>query len=90
MNINKDQRTALYRGRVSVCGSISHYNDKDGYTKVPDILPLCVFKVTISHYNHKDGYTKVPDILPLCVFKVTISHYNDKDGYTKLPDILPL
>merc|ERR1719228_2544649 len=32
------------RGRVSVCGAISHYNDVGGYTKTTDILPLCVFK----------------------------------------------
>merc|ERR1712002_251680 len=32
------------RGRVSVCGAISHYNDVGGYSKVTDILPLCVFK----------------------------------------------
>ena len=32
------------RGRVSVCGAISHYNDVGGYAKTTDILPLCVFK----------------------------------------------
>jgi len=32
------------RGRVAVCGAISHYNDVGGYTKVTDVLPLCVFK----------------------------------------------
>ena len=37
----------VYRGRVSVCGAISHYNEQGGYSKVMDILPLCVFKVTI-------------------------------------------
>merc|ERR1712215_466986 len=31
-------------GRVAVCGAISHYNDVGGYSKVTDILPLCVFK----------------------------------------------
>ena len=29
------------------CGAISHYNEQGGYSKVMDILPLCVFKVTI-------------------------------------------
>jgi hypothetical protein len=28
-----------------VCGAISHYNEKGEYSKVVDILPLCVFKV---------------------------------------------
>merc|ERR1719251_130477 len=32
------------RGRVAVCGAISHYNDKGGYTKVTDILPLSIAK----------------------------------------------
>merc|ERR1719186_2140724 len=32
------------RGRVSVCGAISHYNDVGGYSKTTDVLPLCVFK----------------------------------------------
>ena len=32
------------RGRVSVCGAISHYNDQGGYTKVTDILPLAIHK----------------------------------------------
>jgi len=32
------------RGRVAVCGAISHYNDKGGYTKVTDILPLSIQK----------------------------------------------
>ena len=32
------------RGRVAVCGSLSHYNDVGGYTKVSDALPLCLFK----------------------------------------------
>ena len=32
------------RGRVSVCGSISHYNDVGGSAKSIDILPFCVFK----------------------------------------------
>jgi len=32
------------RGRVSVCGAISHYNDQGGFSKVTDILPLCIFK----------------------------------------------
>jgi len=32
------------RGRVSVCGAISHYNDVGGTSKTTDILPLCVFK----------------------------------------------
>merc|ERR1719220_3280585 len=31
-------------GRVAVCGAISHYNDKGGYTKVTDILPLSIQK----------------------------------------------
>merc|ERR1719430_3011291 len=31
-------------GRVAVCGAISHYNDVGGYSKVTDILPLCVAK----------------------------------------------
>ena len=32
------------RGRIAVCGAISHYNDKGGYTKVTDILPLAIQK----------------------------------------------
>merc|ERR1711910_180807 len=32
------------RGRVSVCGAISHYNDVGGTSKTTDVLPLCVFK----------------------------------------------
>merc|ERR1711936_684082 len=32
------------RGRVAVCGAISHYNDQGGYTKVTDILPLSIQK----------------------------------------------
>ena len=32
------------RGRVAVCGAISHYNDQGGYTKVTDILPLAIQK----------------------------------------------
>merc|ERR1719500_1441593 len=32
------------RGRVAVCGAISHYNEVGGYSKVVDVLPLCVFK----------------------------------------------
>merc|ERR1719369_2636738 len=32
------------RGRVSVCGAISHYNDVGGYSRVTDALPLCVAK----------------------------------------------
>merc|ERR1712106_879343 len=32
------------RGRVAVCGAISHYNEVGGYSKVTDVLPLCVFK----------------------------------------------
>merc|ERR1719187_2195046 len=32
------------RGRVAVCGAISHYNEKGGYSKVTDVLPLCIFK----------------------------------------------
>jgi hypothetical protein len=35
---------------VSVCGAISHYNEKGEYSKVVDILPLCVFKVGL-HYQ---------------------------------------
>ena len=27
-----------------MCGAISHYNDKGGYTKVTDILPLAIHK----------------------------------------------
>merc|ERR1712227_905004 len=30
------------RGRIAVYGAISHYNDKGGYTKVTDILPLAI------------------------------------------------
>ena len=50
------------RGRVAVCGAISHYNDKvryqyqyqynislqGGYTKVTDILPLSIAKELYS------------------------------------------
>jgi len=32
------------RGRVAVCGAISHYNEVGGYSKVTDVLPLCIFK----------------------------------------------
>merc|ERR1719411_2006669 len=32
------------RGRVAVCGAISHYNDQGGYTKVTDILPIAIHK----------------------------------------------
>merc|ERR1719367_1918133 len=32
------------RGRASICGAISHYNDKGEYTKVTDILPLAIHK----------------------------------------------
>merc|ERR1719384_1085969 len=32
------------RGRASICGAISHYNDKGEYTKVTDILPLAIGK----------------------------------------------
>ena len=32
------------RGRVAVCGAISHYNEVGGYSKTTDVLPLCVFK----------------------------------------------
>ena len=32
------------RGRVAVCGAISHYNEKGGYSKVTDILPLLIGK----------------------------------------------
>jgi len=32
------------RGRVSVCGAISHYNEKGGYSKVTDILPIAIHK----------------------------------------------
>merc|ERR1719266_85698 len=32
------------RGRVAVCGAISHYNEKGGYSKVTDILPLAIAK----------------------------------------------
>merc|ERR1719508_193232 len=32
------------RGRVAVCGAISHYNEVGGYSKVTDVLPLCVGK----------------------------------------------
>merc|ERR550532_724298 len=32
------------RGRVAVCGAISHYNDQGGYTKVTNILPLAIGK----------------------------------------------
>ena len=32
------------RGRVAVCGAISHYNEVGGYSKVTDVLPLCVSK----------------------------------------------
>merc|ERR1719277_895775 len=32
------------RGRVAVCGAISHYNEKGGYSKVTDILPLMIGK----------------------------------------------
>jgi NADPH-dependent curcumin reductase CurA len=38
----------MRRGRVSVCGAISHYNEQGGYSKVMDVLPLCVFKVTLN------------------------------------------
>jgi len=31
-------------GRVGVCGAISHYNEKGGYSKVTDILPLTIGK----------------------------------------------
>jgi len=32
------------RGRVAVCGAISHYNEVGGYSKVTDILPLLIGK----------------------------------------------
>merc|ERR1719348_1015933 len=32
------------RGRVAVCGGISHYNEVGGYSKVTDILPLTIGK----------------------------------------------
>merc|ERR550519_3028982 len=32
------------RGRASICGAISHYNEVGGYSKTTDILPLCIFK----------------------------------------------
>lgn len=32
------------RGRIAVCGAISHYNEKGGYSKVTDILPLAIAK----------------------------------------------
>merc|ERR1719471_2328998 len=32
------------RGRVAVCGAISHYNEKGGFSKVTDILPLLIGK----------------------------------------------
>jgi len=32
------------RGRVSVCGAISHYNDEGGFSTVTDALPYAIFK----------------------------------------------
>ncbi len=32
-----------------MCGAISHYNEQGEYSKVVDILPLCVFKVTHNY-----------------------------------------
>ena len=32
------------RGRVAVCGAISHYNDVGGYSKVTDVLALLIAK----------------------------------------------
>merc|ERR1719312_594804 len=32
------------RGRVAVCGAISHYNDEGGFSKVTDALPHTIFK----------------------------------------------
>merc|ERR1719331_766735 len=36
--------TMNVRGRASICGAISHYNDKGEYTKVTDILPIAIHK----------------------------------------------
>merc|ERR1719153_349167 len=48
-NVGGDMSAAVMaamntRGRVAVCGAISHYNEVGGYSKVTDVLPLCVFK----------------------------------------------
>merc|ERR1719244_29377 len=40
------------RGRVAVCGAISHYNEAGGYSKVTDILPL-----TIGKQIRVEGFT---------------------------------
>lgn len=32
------------KGRVAVCGAISHYNEVGEQKKVTDILPICIFK----------------------------------------------
>jgi len=48
-NVGGDMSTAVLnkmntRGRASICGAISHYNEVGGYSKTQDILPLCIFK----------------------------------------------
>merc|ERR1712123_159635 len=48
-NVGGDMSAAVIaamneRGRVAVCGAISHYNEVGGYSKVTDILPLLIGK----------------------------------------------
>merc|ERR1712021_314620 len=48
-NVGGDMSAAVIaamneRGRVAVCGAISHYNEVGGYSKVTDVLPLLIGK----------------------------------------------
>ena len=78
-------------GRVAVCGAISHYNEVGGYSKVTDVLPLCVSKelkvegFLVNRWADRwmEGVTTMAGMVGKGDIKVEETVI---DGFEKMPD----